>query len=272
METKYLNSVRSRLEKYLKEVIAPIGRSERRKWASQYVQGLLFESGRKTMSGITNRFPEGNSQAIQQMLHFSPWPIAPVLQATVTKALSELKPVEVSIIDDTGIPKKGEQSVGVARQYCGAVGKVENCQVNVSLHYANEQSSFPLDWALYLPQSWAYDNERRRKAGVPPEVRFRNKWELALDLIDHSLEKEIPLGIIVADSRYGTITEFREGLETRKLPYCIGIDSNLKFWCQLTFRKPQPYNQRGRPPKPKYDKEATPETAQQIAERLPEDA
>lgn len=272
MNTKQLKQVRSRLDQYLDNVLELIGRSERRKWAAFYVEGLLSEIDRKTVAGIASRFPYGDSQAIQQLLHSSPWDFAPVRLALTKTAISEMKPVEVCIIDDTAFPKKGKQSVGVARQYCGVHGKVENCQVAVSLHYANEQSSFPMDWALYLPEDWISDPERRRKSGIPDDIIFKRKWELALDLIDRAKNNGITLGIIVADASYGSIAEFREGLESRHLQYCVGIDSSTTFWRQETVRQTIPYKGFGRHPVPRYFPDAPPETARQIADSLPEDS
>lgn len=272
MNTKQLKQVRSRLDNFLEELLKLIGRSERRHWAAFYVQGLLSEIERKTAAGIASRFPTGNVQAAQQLLQGSPWDYAPVRQALTHKAIAEMKPVEVCIIDDTGFPKKGKHSVGVARQYSGTLGKVENCQVAVSLHYANEQASFPMDWALYLPESWTDDPERCRKAGVPPDVTFKRKWELALELIDRSLTNGISPGVIVADSSYGSVTKFREGLESRRLTYCVGIDSTLTFWREETQRRPVTYKGFGRPPVPRYFPDAAPETARQIADALPDDS
>ncbi len=272
MNTKQLHQVRSRLDRFLDDLLQLIGRSERRRWAALYVEGLLSEIDRKNAAGIASRFPDGNVQAVQQLLQSSPWDFAPVRQALARKAVAEMKPVEVYIIDDTGFPKKGTHSVGVARQYCGVHGKVENCQVAVSLHYANEQASFPINWALYLPESWTSDRQRRRQAGIPPEMTFQRKWELALELIDRSSNNGVTLGVILADASYGSITEFREGLETRRLTYCVGVDGQLTLWRTETLRRPIPYQGFGRPPAARYFPEAAPETARQIADQLPDEA
>ena len=140
----------------------------------------------------------------------------------------------------------------------------------VSLHYANEQASFPLDWALYLPESWINDPQRRQEAGIPPEVTFKRKWELALELMDRSLNNGVTLGVIVADASYGSVTEFREGLASRRLTYCVGIDGQLTFWRKETLRRTVPYRGFGRPPVSRYFPEAAPETARQIADGLPD--
>ena len=272
MKTKTLKKVRSRLDKFLDDLLRTIGRSERSKWGAVYVEGLLSESERKSVSAICSRSPKGNNQAVHNLLHSSPWNPDSLRLAMTKMAMTELKPVEVSIIDDTGFPKQGKHSVGTARQYSGTLGKVDNCQVAVSLHWASEQSSFPMNWKLYLPECWTDDPERCKKAGVPAGVTFRRKWELALDIIDWALENRLPLGVILADHAYGIVTEFREGLESRKLTYSVGIDGTMVFWRHPAQRSPVPYKGRGRPPKPRYNPDDPPETAEKIAAALPDDA
>ena len=272
MTTKQLKQVRSRLDDFIADLLKSIGRSERRQWAALYVEGLLSEIERKTAAGIASRFPQGNIQAVQQMLQGSPWDFAPVRKALTCKALAEMRPVEVCIIDDTAFPKKGRDSVGVARQYCGTHGKVENCQVAVSLHYANEQASFPMDWALYLPENWIDDPERCRKAGVPANTSFKRKWELALELVDSTLEQGIDLGVITADASYGSVTEFRDGLMKLHLTFCVGVDNKLVYWREPTLRQSVPYRGRGPRPLAHYTPAKPPETASQIADTLPDEA
>jgi len=272
MKKHQLKSVRSRLDRFLKDLLDTLGRSERRHWAAFYVLGLLTTIERKTAAGIASQFPDGNVQAVQQMLQGSPWDHMPVHQALTRMAIAEMKPVEVCIIDDTGFPKKGKLSVGVARQYSGVHGKVENCQIAVSFHYATEHASFPMGWRLYLPECWIADQERRRKAGIPEEVTFQRKWELALDLIDSNLNANIPMGVIVADASYGNITEFREGLETRLLKYAVGIEGKTAFWRQETLRQAVPCKKPKGRISYRYPTDAQPESAREIAESLPDSA
>ena len=271
MNAKQLKTVRSQLDNFLEELLNPIGRSERRKWSAQYVKGLLSEAERKTISSIADRSLENNPQAIQQMIHSSPWDSSPVRLAMSQKAISELEPIKASIVDDTGFPKKGKHSAGVARQYSGTLGKVDNCQVAVSLHWATGQCSFPLDWSLYLPKEWTDDPERCRKAGIPEDVTFRKKWELALDMVDRALENGIDLGVLTADHDYGVNTNFRRGLESRNVLYSVAIDKAMVFWKHPVKRKPVPYSGRGRRPAPRYDPSIPPETAEIIASSIPEE-
>lgn len=272
MKARALRKVAARLNIFLADLLAPLGRSERQQWGSQYVQGLLGDSERKNVTGVASRFPDGNSQAIQQFLHSSPWQNAPVRLAMTRKALGELDPVQVCIVDDTGFPKKGKHSVGVARQYSGTLGKVDNCQVAVSLHWATAQASFPMDWSLYLPVEWINDLKRRRKAGIPDEVVFRHKWELALDMLDRALDNRVSLGVIVADAAYGSITAFREALDARQLSYAVGIEGTLVFWPRLTHRQSVSGSGKGRPPKPRYPVDEPPQSAVTIANNLPDEA
>ena len=136
----------------------------------------------------------------------------------------------VGLVDDTGFPKQGEDSVGVARQCSGTLGKTGNCQVAVSLHHVGEQGNAVLGWRLYLPETWAKDKERRQAAGVPEEVVFKKKWELALDLIDQVRGWGVPNRLVLADAGYGEVTEFRDALEERDLRYAVGIAPTVGIW------------------------------------------
>jgi SRSO17 transposase len=136
------------------------------------------------------------------------------------------------VIDDTGFPKQGTHSVGVARQYSGTLGKTGNCQVAVSVHHVGEQGNVPLGWRLYLPESWAQDAERRKGAGIPEDVVFRKKWELALEIIDQVRGWGVPDQVVLADAGYGDATELREGLEQRGLSYAVGITPQVGVWLQ----------------------------------------
>jgi SRSO17 transposase len=150
------------------------------------------------------------------------------------------------IVDDTGFPKKGTHSVGVARQYSGTLGKVGNCQVAVSLHYATDDAAMPLDFALYLPEEWL-EEERRREAGIPQDMTFHSKWDLALTLIDRALAWEVPRGVITADAGYGNITEFRAALAERQLLYMVGIQNTTSVWFDAGNLIVPSLGRRGRP-------------------------
>lgn len=159
-------------------------------------------------------------------------------------------PVVAWIVDDTGIPKKGRHSVGVARQYCGQLGKQENCQVSVSLSVASWEASLPVAWRLYLPREWAEDRARRRKAGVPDEVEFQTKPELALSMIEQALEDGVTPGVVLADAASGSDTRFRESLDELALRYVVGIQGSTSLWRPGEAPlEAKPSSGRGRPPK-----------------------
>lgn len=174
------------------------------------------------------------------------------------------------IIDDTGVPKKGKLSVGVARQYCGQLGKRDNCQVAVTLSVANEQASLPIAYRLYLPQSWADDPERRGKAGVPEDVRFETKPQIALAQIRAALDNGVPRGLVLSDAGYGNDTDLRAGLTELGLLYVVGVQSSTSLWPPGQGPlAPKPWSGTGRPPKlMRRDTEHQPLSALELAKSL----
>src|SRR5260370_10941968 len=199
---------------------------------------------------MAKRLPDGNEQAMQQFVGQSPWDWEPVWERMDRRMVRELEPDAVWVIDDTGFPKQGAQSVGVERQYSGTLGKAANCQVAVSLHEVCTEGAAVLNWRLYLPQSWSSDPQRRAAAGIPEEVKFRKKWELALEMIDQARDWELADRIIVADAGYGDVTAFREELEKRKLPYVVGVQANTGVWVEPPPPRKLKPRQTGRPPTP----------------------
>lgn len=178
------------------------------------------------------------------------------------------------IIDDTGFPKKGRHSVGVARQYCGVLGKQDNCQVAVSVSPASEQGSLPVAWRLYLPQVWAEDAERREKAGVPESIRFETKTQIALSQIQALLAEGAPAHPVLADAGYGVDTAFRQALTDLGLPYVVGVTSAVVVWPPgIEPLPPVPYQGRGRPPvQPRRTAELQPVSVKTLAMELPPQA
>jgi SRSO17 transposase len=237
---------RERLKGFLDEMLANLGRSERRQWGGVYVRGLLSTGGHKATASMAALAPDGNVQSMQQFIGQSPWPWEPLRKSLARRLAMALNPVAAWVVDDTGFPKKGTHSVGVARQYSGTLGKIGNCQVAVSLHYATDDAAVPLDFALYLPEEWL-DEEHRQKAGIPKEVTFQPKWSLGLALIDRALGWEVPRGVISADVGYGNITEFRAGLAERKLLFMVGIQSATTVWTDSGNLLAPERGQRGRP-------------------------
>jgi SRSO17 transposase len=253
MNARELQACAARLEKFLTAMLASVGRSERRHHGSLYVQGLLLDGERKSIEPLAERVPGGDVQALQQFVGQSPWAWEPVRHLLAQHLEEALLPAAAWIIDDTGFAKQGQESVGVARQYSGTLGKVGNCQVAVGVHLATEAESMPLDWALYLPQAWTDDAERCRKAGIPDSTPFRTKTELALELIDHLLAWGLNRQPVLADAGYGNNTEFRQGLVDRQLHYVVAVESSTAVWEKPTRRvQPRRPTGRGRPRRPYY--------------------
>jgi SRSO17 transposase len=268
MKARELRACADRLEEFLVTMLASVGRSERRHHGWLYVQGLLLDGERKSIEPLAERVPEGNVQALQQFVGQSPWAWEPVRRLLAQHMGEELLPAAGWIVDDSGFPKQGKESVGVARQYSGTLGKVGNCQVAVAVHLTTEAESMPLDWALYLPQAWTEDAERCRKAGVPESTPFRTKIALALELIDHLLAWGLSRQPVLADAGYGNNTEFRQGLVDRQLHYVVGVESNTAVWEKPTQRvQPRSRASRGRPRRPYY--RGQPTALRDLAAALP---
>jgi len=269
MTDAQLERCRKRLEQFLVDLLAPVGRSERRHWGSVYVRGLLLDGERKSVEPMAKRLPDGNEQAMQQFVGQSPWDWKPVWERLARRMVRELEPDAIWVIDDTGFPKQGEHSVGVARQYSGTLEKTANCQVAVSLYEVCTEGAAVLNWRLYLPESWTEDAQRRAEAGIPKEVTFQKKWELALEMIDQVREWNLADRIVVANAGYGDVTLFREGLESRKLRYAVGVQSNTGVWMEPPQPRKLKPKQKGRPPSdPNYGKQR-PVSAKEAAQHAP---
>jgi SRSO17 transposase len=265
MDAKQLQECRSRLQRYLEDLLEPVGRAERRHWGSVYVRGLLLDGKRKSIEPMANRLPEGNVQAMQQLIGQSPWDHMPVRRRLAERMSKELMPACAWIVDDTGFPKKGSHSVGVSRQYSGTLGKVANCQVAVALHLATDDACMPLNFSLYLPQQWAEDPERRKRVEIPDEKSFKTKWQLALELIDEARTWDVAQGVIVCDVGYGKINDFRRGLIERNLCYVAEIDRKT-----IVFdRPPTGKAKRGRPKKQVAKEELKTISVKDFAKTLP---
>ena len=191
----------------------------------------------------------------------------PRLNGPILAAANKLAPDPVWVIDDRGFPKQGHHSVGVARQYSGTLGKTANCQVAVSLHQAGGEESILLGWRLYLPESWTQDAQRRAEAGIPAEVKFQTKWQLALELIDEGQAWGLRCGVVLADCAYGEVTEFRQGLTARQLPYAVGIPSTLGVWTRPPRLHKLKARGRGRPPSVYHYGEQRPCAVREVAEK-----
>jgi SRSO17 transposase len=244
----------------------------------KYVLGLLLPGERKSIEPMAARLDPASVQPMRQSLHHlvakAPWSDEALLEQVRNQVLPAMRkqgPVVAWIVDDTGFPKKGKHSVGVTRQYCGQVGKQDNCRVAVSLSVATWSSSLPIGYRLYLPKEWAEDAERREKTEVPAEVRFQTKPEIALDQIRAAVAANVAGGVVLADAAYGNNTEFREGLTELALQYVVGVQSSMTVW--ETGKQPLPAKPRGRIGRPPRLLQRTPDhqpiSVKQLAMKLP---
>lgn len=259
-------------------MVAGLGRVERRRALAWYVTGLLLEGARKSIQPMAARLVdeaaeiEAMRQRLQQAITGSAWADAEVRGRLARHLDRELPGVEALIVDDTGFPKKGTHSVGVARQYSGTLGRTDNCQVAVSLHVAGEAGSGCVAMRLYLPEVWAGDRGRRRQVGVPDDVPFLRKWEIALAQLDEARAWGVRRHVVLADSAYGDVTEFREALIQRRWPYVVQVEGALVVW--PPGRGPRPPaarrpGRRGRPPTRYRDGRQRPESIATLARQLP---
>lgn len=245
----------ARFAAYMAGLGEVIGRAGRAAQLNAYCAGLLMPLERKSVEPIAAvTAPAQCSAQHQSLLHFvgnSPWSDEAVLnkvRAQVLPAIERHGPIRAWIVDDTGLPKKGNHSVGVKRQYCGQLGKTANCQVAVSLSVASNTASLPVAYRLYLPKEWAEDGERRIKAGVPDDVTFQTKGEIALDQIKAAKAAGIAPAVVLADAGYGPSASFRSGLSDLGLMYIVGVISNIAVWPPGDAPlSPAPAAGRGRP-------------------------
>jgi len=271
----------SRFSAYVEGLVSVIGHADRAGPLRDYCLGLMMPSERKSVEPIAAITAPGRTAAQHQsLLHFvgnAAWSDAKVLakvREMVLPAIERHGPIEAWIIDDTGFPKKGEHSVGVARQYCGQLGKQDNCQVAVSLSVANHHASLPVAYRLYLPEDWAADSKRRRKTGVSEDVVFKTKPEIALEQIDAACNAGLPRGVVLMDAGYGCNTDLRTGVSALGLRYVAGILPNTSVWTSGAGPlPPKKWSGQGRPPKLiRRDAKHQPVSVKQLALGLPKRA
>jgi SRSO17 transposase len=257
------------------------GQADRAGPVKSYCKGLLLAGERKSVEPMAARLAPENVRRRHQSLHHlvadAPWSDEEMLEHVRGYALAAMQkrePVVAWIVDDTGFPKKGKESVGVAHQYGGQLGKQENCRVAVSLSVSTVTLSVPVAYRLYLPESWTKDGPRREKTGVPEPIRLQTKPRIALDQIRQAVEREVPRGVVLADAAYGNDSQFRAGLRELQLEYAVGVQSSLSVWEPGKQPLPaKPRQQMGRPPKLlRRDDKHQPASVKQLAIALPETA
>jgi len=218
-------AVKARMETFVGEVTGVAMRHVvQRANAEVYVRGLLAAGARKSLEPLVERLDgDGDYQSLQQFLADSPWDATRLMQAVVER-VAPVVGAEAWVLDDTGFPKDGQKSPGVKRQYSGTLGKIGNCQIGVSLHAVGEHATLPLGWALYLPQDWCDDPERRRRAKIPEDVVFQTKPQLGLGLVTQAASWAIDRVPVLGDAAYGENTQLRSGLDSGGIEYVLSIN------------------------------------------------
>jgi SRSO17 transposase len=271
----FRSSSEARFASYVESLAQAFGHADRARPFEDYCAGLLLPGERKSVEPMAAVVaPARVSAEHQSLLHFvaqAPWSDQAVLskvgELVLPSIVEQGGPIEAWIVDDTGFVKKGKHSVGVGRQYCGRLGKTDNCQIAVSLSLANHAASLPIAWRLYLPEDWAKDGARREKAHVPSDVTFRTKPQIALEQIEAALAAGAPRGVVLADAAYGSNGEFRERLTRLGLRYAVGVQSHATVWPPGVEPLPaKDWSGRGgRPPRLRRDAEHRPVSVKQLA-------
>jgi SRSO17 transposase len=259
MNLKHGDDSEARFAGYVEGLSGVIGHADRTGPLRDYCTGLMLPGERKSVEPMAARTaPARTAAQHQSLLHFvgvATWSDEKVMakvREMVLPAMEKDGPIEAWIIDDTSFPKQGKHSVGVHHQYCGQLGKQANCQVTVSLSIANHAASLPVAYRLYLPEAWTRDRARRKKAGVPKDIKFMTKPEIALEQIRWACEAGLPRGVGLMDVAYGNDSRLRAGMTALDVPYVAGIQPNTLMWRPGTGprRKGKPLNNTGRRDEP----------------------
>ena len=242
----------------------------RRKWAPVYVRGLIAPGERKSVEPLASRVAPADIEQLHHFVATSKWDTMPIEEVLLDRADALIGGDDAFlIVDDTTLPKKGEHSVGVSHQYCGALGKQANCQCLVSITLARDDIPVPVALRLYLPEAWAQDAARREKTGVPEDVVFRPKWKIALEEIARIRTHGVTFGAVLADAGYGACSEFRRGLTEMSLRWAVGISPLQKVYslaARSRLPRPPPV---GRPTKravPTHARRSAKDTISQLGE------
>jgi SRSO17 transposase len=262
----------------MERVAKAAGHADRSVPLKNYCTGLLLPGERKSVEPMAARLAPNNVRRMHQSLHHlvadAGWSDKEVLGQVrnyVLPAMEKKGAVVCWIVDDTGFPKKGSHSVGVARQYCGQVGKQDNCRVAVSLSVATWNASIPIAWRLYLPEVWASDAKRRKQAGIPEGIQFETKPQIALGQLRQAVEDGVAPGVVVADAGYGIDSQFRKAITELNLEYAVGVQSSVTVWEPGKQPLPaMPYKGVGRPTRLlRRSKDHQPVSVKQLALALP---
>ena len=251
MRMRQVEDLRDELAEFVADVFVSVPRRDQRAKGDCYLRGLMLDGRRKSIGAMAGRMPDGDEQNLQQFVNQSTWDPVPV-RRRIAELMVPLIGPDAWVIDDVSFPKDGRMSVAVAHQYCGALGKQANCQVAVSVHAVTDVASCPLQWRLFVNQDWADDTKRREKTGVPEEVGHREKWRLALDVLDELAGWALVPPVVVADAGYGQNAEFRAGLDARGLEYVVAVRSDVTVHPGDAEPVTGPWSGNGRHPQPRY--------------------
>jgi SRSO17 transposase len=245
-----LSAVKERLEAFAGEVLAgAMNRPVQVANGGVYLRGLIEQGPRKSLEPMCERLgEEADYQSLQQFLADSPWDPALVTRAVAERVAPAIE-VQAWVLDDTGFPKDGKRSPGVKRQYSGTLGKIGNCQIGVSVHAVGAEGTVPLGWALYLPEEWCEDADRRKKAKIPADAAFKTKPELGVELVERAAGWDVPKAPVLGDQAYGDNTQLRERLHHAQREYVLSVGAETKVFAPgTTFTVPERAGATGRPP------------------------
>ena len=260
---------RERLVAFVDGVVSGLPLQRQRTNAGLYVRGLIEQGGRKSLQPTLFRLEESAAryESVQQFLADSPWDPVWVVRSCAERVTPEIG-VEAWVLDDTGFPKQGKRSPGVQRQYSGTLGKVGNCQIGVSVHAVGAHGTAPLGWALYLPEEWCADLDRRAKAKIPAEITFKTKPELGVELVERARGWNVPAAPLLGDQAYGDSTALRDRLNDGESEYVLSIGAASKvFGPEAVFAVPQQTGRQGRPWK-RLRPDREPETVSDLIARV----
>src|SRR4051812_11489536 len=261
MTPEELIAIRPLLEQFAVEMFAPLNRSNQRAKGQTYLRGLLLDGRRKSMQPMAERLGVDH-QGLQQFVSSSTWEVEPIRERLARRAVEVIAP-DAWVVDDTGFPKDGLASPGVARLYSGTLGKVANCQIGVSLSAVTHTVSCPLNWRLFVPQgrgdalaapreAAAAIGDRRARAGIPDSVRHGEKWRLALDMLDELAGWELAPPVVAADAGYGDNADFRNGVDARGWSYIVAVNGGPTPLPAPAGPPGKAYSRRGPPPPPRH--------------------
>ncbi|MBS2545277.1 IS701 family transposase [Catenulispora sp. NL8] len=266
---RQVEGLRAELAGFVSDVFASVPRKDQRVKGEVYLRGLMTEGRRKSVSAMASRLPDGSEQNLQQFVNQSTWDPVPVRRRIAERLVPQIGP-DAFVIDDVSFPKDGRMSVAVAPQYCGALGKQANCQVAVSVHAVTDAASVPVGWALFVPREWDDDQPRRAKCGIPEEVGHREKWRLALDLLDETAGWGLVAPVVVADAGYGQNAQFRAGLTRRGIRYVVAVRADTGVHPATAVPETPDWSGNGRKPQPRYRRDPVSVTDLAIGTGRPE--